>query len=992
MEHFAAVTGEEPSESEHLPPILESPVSRRSFMAMLSAAMAVTAAACRRPDYKLVPAIKNPEYAIPGVPLYYSTCYMHKNVVHPLVVRVREGRPVKVEGNDLHPIVSGKSNALIQATLFELYDPERIRPILVGRRTGVIPSGNYSTPTNAIAQIANAIRQTAADGKQVRILLDEHCSPMLQMLAQLVEQHVPNTKVVVFPWAIADGAAEATKALFGIDGTLVPNLERADVIVSCDADFLSTDRNAVHLTRGFASRRRPTRNNPTMSRFIAVEGRYSQTGAAADKRVLIHPNQYEGFLTALYNAIARAKGVTPLSYPTAASAAAESIARELLTAGERGCVLVGEHLSSYAHAVGMAINVLIGSVGQGKIFEYVLPMSGGKRAAVETLRDDLRNDRIGAVLFSNVNPEYTADDELKTLLRRVPHRFAHSLIDDETAQQCSITIPSAHQYESWGDALAFDGSYCIQQPLIAPLPANALSSGELLFGLIKELAPDTVGGAEKYFDFFKQAVLRRVGSEAEWEQLLRKGYVPGTPTVAPAANLSVLSSFRPALQVGELALLVVPSSSVYDGSHTNNPWLLECPDPVTKHTWENVAIMSKGTAAKLGIGDEEVITVRVNGKSMELPVLTQYGMHDGVIVTTLGYGRAAGKVAAGYGQNAYALLMSGTFGYYATTVTRTEKRSPIARTQKYFHSQFTKQWEPDAPEDKFRPIVHDLTLDEFKQGKELKGIEFPSSGSDGHFKIPLNIVEGYQYKGHKWGMVIDLSACTGCNACVIACESENNIPPVGKDQVLRGRVMHWIRLDRYYLGTPDDPRSVVEPMLCQHCENAPCENVCPVAATVHSPEGLNEMVYNRCVGTRYCLNNCPYKVRRFNFLAYFRRFYEEKLGTGEPHPLDLAMNPDVTVRMRGVMEKCTFCVQRINEAKYHAKDAGHARVPDGAVQTACEQACPASAITFGNLNDPDSRVSKLRNSERSFLVLQELNVRPSVTYLAKVRNTTPTVA
>lgn len=991
IEHFSAVVGEDPIEQENTPPILGTPLSRRSFMAMLSAAMAVTAAACRRPDYKLVPAVKNPEYAIPGMPLYYSTCYMHKNVVYPLLVKVREGRPVKVEGNDLHPVAGGKSSALMQATLFELYDPERIRPILVGRRPGVIPSGNYSTPDNAITQIANAIRTVASSGKQTRILLDEHCSPILELLAHMVEQHVPHTKVVIFPWVIADAAAEATAALLGIEGTLVPSLERADVIVSIDADFLGTDRNSLYLTRGFAARRRPTKEHPTMSRFIAVEGRYSQTGAVADERIALPPGEYEAFLTALYNTIARAKGAALLPHPSSHHDQAASIARELLAVGDRGCVIVGEHLSPYAHAVGLAINALLGSIGEGKIFAHILPYSGIRRKAVEQLRDDLRREQVGAVLFSNVNPEYTADDELRTLLRRVEYRFAHSLIDDETAQQCMITIPAAHQYESWADALAFDGSYCIQQPLIAPLPLNALSTGELLFRLVKEFNADAVGGAETYFDFFKQRVLQRVGSEQRWEELLRTGFIAGpSPLIPSSVNLAALTRFAPTMRLDQLAVLIVPSSTVYDGSHANNPWLLECPDPVTKHTWENLAVMSKRTAEKLGVSDEDVVAINVGNKAIELPVLTQYGMREGVIVTTLGYGRTAGKVAAGFGQNAYQLLSSATIGYYNATVTRTGKRSPIARTQKYFHAQFTKQWEPNAGEDKARPIVHELTLDEFKAGKELKSIEFPTSGEkDGKFEIPLNIVEGYQYKGHKWGMVIDLSACTGCNACVIACESENNIPPVGKDQVMRGRVMHWIRLDRYYFGTPDNPRSVVEPMLCQHCENAPCENVCPVAATVHSPEGLNEMVYNRCVGTRYCLNNCPYKVRRFNFLAYFRRFYQERLGTTEPHPLDLAMNPDVTVRMRGVMEKCTFCVQRINEAKYHAKDQGHARVPDGAFQTACEQACPASAITFGNLNDPDSRVAKLRQSERSFLVLQELNVRPSVTYLAKVRNTNP---
>jgi len=991
LEHFARIVGEDSSEPNDAPPFLETPLSRRSFIAMLSAAMAVTAAACRRPDYKLVPAVNNQEYAIPGVPLYYSTCYMHKNVVHPLLVRVREGRPVKVEGNDLHPIVSGKSSALIQATLFELYDPERIRPILVGRRPGVIPSGNYSTPANAIAQIVQAIRSTSEEGKHIRILLDEHCSPTIEILARLIEQHVPNTQVVLFPWTIADSAAEATKALFGIEATLVPNLERADVIVGVDSDFLGTDRNAVYLTRGFAARRRPTRANAEMNRFIAVEGRYSQTGAAADERVVIHPRDYESFLTALYNTIAREKGVQLLSYPTSHEERAARVARELLAAKDRGCVLVGEHLSPYAHAVGLAINALLGSIGEGKVFAYVLPMSHMRRPALESLRNDLQNERVGVVIFSNVNPEYTADAELRSLLRRVNHRFAHSLIDDETAQQCTITIPAAHQYEQWGDAIAFDGSYCVQQPLIAPLPVNALSTGELLYSILKAFAPDAVGNAETYFDYFKQSVLKRLGSEARWEELLRTGFVPGTAPSIPQPNISALSNVRPSLDQGELTVLVVPSSSVYDGSHTNNPWLLECPDPVTKHTWENVAVMSPETAQQLGVHDEDVVRITVGSGTVELPVLTQYGMHDRVVVTTLGYGRHAGKVAAGFGQNTYALLSAMRFGYYAALLTKTGQRSSIARTQKYFHSQFTKHWEPDAGEDKFRPIVHELTLDELKAGKRPEGLEFPFVGTDGHFKIPLNIVDGYQYKGHKWGMVIDLSACTGCNACVVACESENNIPPVGKDQVMRGRVMHWIRLDRYYLGTPNDPRSVVQPMLCQHCENAPCENVCPVAATVHSPEGLNEMVYNRCVGTRYCLNNCPYKVRRFNFLAYFRRFYEERLGTAEPHPLDLAMNPDVTVRMRGVMEKCTFCVHRLNEAKYHAKDQGHARVPDGAVQTACEQACPASAITFGNLNDSSSRVAKLRTSERSFLVLEELNVRPSVTYLAKVRNTTPYV-
>lgn len=989
-------------------PVFESPINRRSFMAILSASMAVTAAACRRPDHKLVPSVKSVEYITPGLPNYYSTVYMHKNAANGVLLKVREGRPVKVDGNDMHPVSGGKSGIYTQAALLNLYDPERIRQAVVGRTAGMPKSGGYSTPLNAVNTIAKAISAARDAGKETRILLDEHCSPSLDALCKEIAAANPSIKFVTFPSFLADGAAEANKALFGIDAEFVPNISSAEVIVSVDSDFLGTDKNAVWHTRNFAAGRKPSKEKPGMNKLYAAEANYSLTGSNADERIKLNPSEFEAFLATVHNAVATKKGGSALGgYAAVQAERAKEVAEELVKAGEKACVLVGAHLSPMANGIGMAINAMLGNVGEGKIFAQTLPFSNAKGAGVEELRNDVRSGKVDVILYCDVNPEYTADKDLKNLLTSVANKYSYTYYNDETALNTSINIPSTHQFENWGDAVSFDGTLSIQQPLVAPLNEGSLSLGDMLLTLCKAVNSSMFAEVASYYDYVKARWMNVVGGEEGWTKSLRDGiYAQATNNAIPAANMGALGSLKKADTLSGMAVMVMPGYTLYDGTFSNNYWMLECPDPITKHVWENVALVSKKTAEALGVTEDtkhnEIIRVEANGDGIELPIIIQPGLVDNLVVTVLGYGRGKNlanvknlgmQIGGGYGENAYRLLGKGSaIGYVSCTAKKVADapRYRVARSQDYFHYQFEKgrEWDPKAPEEKYRDIVKFLTLDEFKKGKEEIAVqEFEGDTSNGSkFKIPISAVSGYEYKGHKWGMVIDLSACTGCNACVVACQSENNISAVGKEQVIRGREMHWIRLDRYYKGDPENPQSVIEPMLCQHCDNAPCENVCPVAATTHSPEGLNEMTYNRCVGTRYCLNNCPYKVRRFNFLDYRENMYREQLGNANPSPLDMVFNPEVSVRMRGVMEKCTFCVQRINEAKYHAKDAGHARVPDGSIVTACESACPASAITFGNTNDKESRVSKLRESERSFLVLDELNVRPAITYLARIRN------
>jgi Fe-S-cluster-containing dehydrogenase component len=948
--------------------LADSSVSRRGFMALVSASMALTAAACRRPEQKLVPSVKSLQNATPGLPIYYASVYSHRNVAYGAVVKTREGRPIKVTGNAAHPSgMRSAANAEMQASLLSLYDPDRIRRAKI--------KGQPTSYEAAVTKMAGAISEAASLGKKIAVFVDEHCSPTYTQLLNEFVAAVPQAVVVALPAIHHDGAAIANNAVFGRDAEIVPDLSKASVIVSVDNDFLGADKLSLYHTIRFSGRRSPSKANPEMSHLTAVESQYSVTGMNADVRVRTAPSGIETFLEELHAAV-----VAGASSSNAAVAAA---AKRLKAAGSgNGVVLAGAHLSPHAHGLAIAINSALGSVGAGKIIDpsVTLPNSGQKGAAIADITAQMSAGAIHAALFLDVNPEYSASRAFKNaILKNVSFRGAISLYDDETAQISDASIPAAHWLESWGTAVTPEGHVSVQQPVIAPLCDGIPSMQDTLMAIGKKVNAAFMANTASYADYVKNAMMTTYPG-MNWVDTLQVGVVAGTTRTSSdvAANLGAVASLAKTSVSSGTVLLTVPSSSLYDGHLANNGWLLELPDPVTKVTWGNVALISPAMAVSLGLAanaeepkalakaNEKVISITTKSGSIELPALVQPGMADNTIVVALGYGRTAcGTIGSGVGANGFVV---GGPGYHAVdSVTATGNRERIATTQNH-HA--LSEIPGDAENE--RNVARSLKLSDLATVTSLE----PEYIKDEAGK-PLSIVGEYQYKGHRWGMVIDMSSCTGCSSCVVACQSENNIPVVGKDQVILGREMHWIRLDRYYSGSLQDPSStILEPMLCQHCENAPCENVCPVAATTHSPEGLNEMTYNRCVGTRYCLNNCPYKVRRFNFLNY----------KDERQPLDLVFNPEVSSRMRGIMEKCTFCVQRLHEAKWHARDEGRSRVMDGEAITACQEACPAGAIIFGDMNDAKSKVSVARKSERSFHVLAEINTRPSVTYLAKVIN------
>ncbi len=966
-------------------------LTRRTFIGLMAASTALAATSCRRPEQTIVPYVKKPEYLVPGVANYFATAWTHQNFASGLLVKSREGRPIKIEGNDLDPVSGGKSSHLAQASLLSLYDPDRIvRPTV---------NNSDSTPLNAMRRIADAIREVTDKGKTVRILVDEHASPSLARLYAQLEEVLPRTKVVVWPAVNATNAAEANRQLLGFDVVIVPDLAKADVILGVEADFLGTDPESLYHIRRFASRRKPSKSDPAMSRFYAVEATMTLTGSNADKRVTIKPSEMNEFLIALLHELCVKRGLPGLDasmlaqlngagnerFPFIATIAADLTAKPSV-------VMIGKHLSVETHALGVLLNRVLGAYGEGRVMDprQVLPYSASKKRAIEELQQELTNGTVGVLIYGDVNPAYSMPGgSYRMLTSKVLYRFSLSQYADESSKFCSIFIPVNHFLEAWGDASMLDGSQAIVQPLIAPLNDGQLSLGDTLLGIARAFDATAFADTATWYAFvqkrWREEVFPSSGRPAFngfWNDSLKNGSVPGP---VPARSLSFNSApsatmLRAAAVPPKSGMMlgVLPSHSLYDGRLANLGWLMELPDPVTKATWDNVAMMGASTARKLGVKQDDVVRITTSAGSIELPVLVQPGIAADAVFTSTGFGRMeGGRVLAEKGKNAFAVMPQGvnSIGYVPAKIEKTGSVQKIATTQDHHSLSGDEFFDIDRSD-----IVKTGTLSAYiNNPASLYERDLPVYGAEKNTDRPISATTPHDYStGHRWGMTIDTSACVGCNACVIACVSENNIPVVGKEQVMKGREMHWIRIDRYYTGDENHPDTVLQPMLCQHCEKAPCENVCPVAATTHSPEGLNEMTYNRCVGTRYCSNNCPYKVRRFNYL---NNHLEER------DPLSLVYNPDVTVRMRGVMEKCTFCVQRINGAKHHAKNEGRDMLSDGEVVTACQQACPADAIIFGDTNNPASAVSKSMKSDRGYHVLRELNVRPSITYLARIRNT-----
>ncbi|MEO7795258.1 MAG: molybdopterin oxidoreductase, partial [Thermoanaerobaculia bacterium] len=943
-----------------------------------SLSLAGLTACTRQPIEKIVPYVRQAEEFLPGKPVLFATSMALSGIATGLLIESHNGRPTKVEGNPDHPASLGATDAVTQASVLGLYDPDRSQAIV---RLG--KAATWAALNEQVGASLNA--QAAFGGAGLRLLTGPVTSPTEARLITSLLETYPQARWHRWDALASEGAANGLNAAFGAPVGMRFDLAQADVVLALESDFLTAGPGAVRYARDFAARRKVGSSDhseagaTTMNRLYVAESSPTPTGTVADHRLRIRPSQ----TGALVQALAAAVGVAGVSAPTLDADTQKWVAaaaRDLAAHRGRALVVAGASLPAAAHTLVAALNDALGASGQTVL--YSAPIEADPVdpvASLAALLDDMKAGKVDLLLVSGVNPVYDApaDFDVATIFQNSSAlRVHHGLYDDETAAYCQWHIPAAHYLESWGDGRAYDGTVSLVQPLIEPLYGGKTAS-ELLAVLLGRSTDDA-------YTLLRETWEAQMGGdtfESAFRRLLHDGMLPGSalapvqPALAAASVGAAALALAAAPAGGELELALRPDPSILDGRFANNGWLQELPKPITKLTWENSILLSPRTAEKFGLKSNDVAEIGLpDGRKLTGPVWVMPGHAEGVVTVHLGYGRTrAGKIATGIGFSAFAAqTRDERHGRASVTLAATGDSSKLSTTQ----GRHQIDWLRDETEQaKERAVVRGTTLAEFE-----KDPHFAHAGGHGELDLNTSFNPGFEYKGYSWGMVIDLNACNGCNACVIACQSENNIPVVGKEQVDRGREMHWIRIDRYFQGDVDEPAAIVsQPIVCMQCEQAPCEVVCPVAATVHSSEGLNDMVYNRCVGTRYCSNNCPYKVRRFNFLLY---------QDFETEQLKLQRNPDVTVRSRGVMEKCTYCVQRINRARIPA-DRDLRQVADGEILTACQQACPPQAISFGNLNDPAAKVVADKKNPRNYSLLEELGTRPRTTYLAMVKNPNP---
>ncbi|MCS6926552.1 MAG: 4Fe-4S dicluster domain-containing protein, partial [Candidatus Binatia bacterium] len=902
----------------------------------------------------------------PGKPLFFATAVVRSGLALGVLVESHLGRPTKVEGNPQHPASLGATDVFAQASVLTLYDPDRSQV--------VTHLGQISTWNAFLSAVQTRLAlQRITKGAGLRILTETVTSPTLAAQLQALRTEFPAAKWHQYDPVGRDYVRAGALRAFGEYVDTQYHFQRAEVILSLDADFLFSCPGSVRYARDFTARRRVQPDRATMNRLYVAESSPSLAGAMADHRLPLRPQEIETLAWVLAQRLGVLPGPSPAGQSLARHTAwIEAVVRDLHQHRGASVVVVGDGQSPAVHAVGHALNVALGNVGS--TVTYTAPVEAQPVDQVASLRElvaDMEAGRVEILLVLGSNPVYTApaDLEFATHMAKVPLRIHWGLYHDETAALCHWHLPATHPFESWSDARAYDGTATILQPLIAPL-YDGRSAHEVLAALLGQPGRSSHDIVREYWKTWYH------GEDFErfWHTALHDGVVAGTTFAPKAVALRADWAQQQTQNVGgevpqdatppSLTLIFRPDPTVWDGSVANNGWLQELPKPLTMLTWDNAALVSPATAERLGLVQEEVIELRVRERSVRAPVWILPGQAEDTVTVSLGYGRTrAGRIGSGIGFNAYVLRLAETPWYAeGLQLRKTGLTYRLACTQNH-HSL------------EGRPLVLAATLTEYREHPDFvhRFVHAPAP--------QMTLYPPYPYEGYAWGMAIDLTACIGCGACVIACQAENNIPIVGKEQVMAGREMHWLRVDRYYTGDLDNPETYYQPVPCMQCENAPCEVVCPVAATVHSDEGLNDMVYNRCVGTRYCANNCPYKVRRFNFFQY------ADLATPS---LQLLHNPDVTVRTRGVMEKCTYCVQRINAARIEAKLQDR-RIRDGEVLTACQQVCPTQAIVFGDINDPASRVSQLKADPRNYPLLAELNTRPRTTYLARLRNPNPAI-
>ncbi len=940
---------------------LADPVQRRTFVSLMAASLALAGltGCTRQPRETIAPYAEMPEQLVPGKPLYYASALTLAGFARGVLVETHEGRPTKIEGNPDHPASRGATDVFMQAAPLELYDPDRSRTVTF--------LGNIAPWSQLLSAVVTAIKaQAAKQGAGLRILTETITSPTVAAQLAAVLAQLPRARWTSWEPINRDNARAGAAMSFGHPVTPQYQIAKADVILSLEADFVAPGGASLAHIREFAGRRRRGGEaGGGMNRLYMVESTPSAAGAVADHRLPLASSEVEHFA----RAVAAATGLPVAQEPGAASRLAthtrwiDAVARDLQAHRGACLVLAGDHQPPAVHALAHALNSHLGAIGRTVTFTD--PVEAGdpdQASGLSQLAADLRAGAVDLLLILGGNPAYSApvDLDFAGALGSAGLSIHLGSHDDETSARCHWHVPMAHELEAWGDARAWDGTITIQQPMIAPL-YDGRTTIELLGAL-------TGNAGRPAYDLLREHWRGRLeqGMDFErwWRRTLHDGLVAGS--ALPAKNVTLRTDWmsRPGQAPAAEGLEIVfrPDPSAYDGRFVNNGWLQELPRPITRLTWDNAALLAPALAWKLGLENSDVIELSVGGRTIEAPVWIVPGQAFNTVALHLGYGRnRTGRVGQGAGFDAGALRASSALWLaHGATLKPTDGTHALSCTQ--LHGSM-----------EGRGLVRWASLDEFHAHPDFVKHAAHEPAREESLFPP------YKYEGHAWGMVIDLNSCVGCNACVIGCQAENNIPIVGRSEVANGREMHWIRMDRYFEGDENDPAIWNQPVPCMQCENAPCETVCPVGATVHSSEGLNDMVYNRCVGTRYCANNCPYKVRRFNFLLY-QDFKEPSLK--------LLHNPDVTVRSRGVMEKCTYCVQRINQARIETQKQDRP-IRDGEILTACQQACPAQAITFGDLNDPASRVSTLRADPRNYGLLTELGTRPRTTYLAALRNPNP---
>ena len=937
-------------------------VSRRGFLKLMGASMALAGmtACTKQPLEPIVPYVRQPEEIVPGRPMFFSSAFTLGGYGSPVLVESHMYRPTKIEGNNLHPASQGGTDVYAQASILDMYDPDRSQNVMYmgDISTWSALSGALQGPLNA---------QKAVNGSGIRILSKSFSSPTLADQMQELLKRFPQAKWHFYEPVNRDNVYAGAQMAFGQPVETVYKLDGADVIVSLDADFLSAGfPGTTRYARDFAKRRDP--DSGKMNRLYVVESTPSATGAKADHRLGVPASAIEGFAHLMAPGY-RTVPVDPIPPSKEESGFLYAVMHDLEQHRGTSVVIAGDHQPPVVHALAHALNQTLGNFGKTVFHtDPVLASPANQNDSLKALVSDMRAGKVDLLIILGGNPVYDAPadlgfaDALKN--NNIPIRIHLGLHNDETAELCQWHVNEAHYLEAWGDTRAYDGTVSIVQPLIAPL-----YSGKSAYELVALLAgQSSANGHDIVQNYWKS---KHTGADFDtwWRKSLHDGWIDSTaypPKQVPAAKIAVrIPEEEPGVELNFRR-----DPSIYDGQFSNNAWLQELPKPLSKMTWDNPLLMGPKMAEGMGVKSGDMVLVELNGNSMKLPVWIQAGHPDKSVTVFLGYGRQrAGRSGTGAGFNVYPLRYSATpwFTSSGVKVSKAEGKYILATTQGY---------QTMDVGDEERPIIRTKTLEEYKKEADF-GNEAPTE----------SMYPPYDYKSqpYSWGMAIDLNSCIGCNNCIIACQSENNIAVVGKEQVNKGRHMHWLRVDAYYQGDRDNPKAYFQPVPCMQCENAPCELVCPVGATTHSTEGLNDMVYNRCVGTRYCSNNCPYKVRRFNFLRF------QEFDTPQ---FKMMHNPDVTVRTRGVMEKCTYCVQRINHARIDSetasvRDGKDIRIKDGELQTACQQSCPANAIVFGNINDPNSLVSKWKAKSRNYSMLEDLNTRPRTTYLAEVRNPNP---